>query len=104
MGVVENNIYKTVLNIVCRVTGIDEHKLFKSNKEECVDARCILVNKLSLIGFTESKIVYFTGLTQQCINKLKNSFSERRNRFSITINSQQIDNELTTYNLLHNEL
>lgn len=104
MGVVENNIYQAVLNTVCRVTGIDQQLLFKSNKEECVDARSILVNKLSNIGFTESRIVYFTGLTQQCINRLKNSFSERRNRFSITINSQQVDKELTTLNLLHNGL
>lgn len=89
-------LYQTVVVSVCRHTGIDKELLFKSNREECVDARAILVNVLACKGVTEREIVNLTGLTQQCVNKLKNNFSLRLHKWSVTTNLQSINNELTT--------
>lgn len=90
------DMYQKVVAIVCQTTGIDEYSMLHSNREVCVDARSILVNVLTEKGVTEGEISYLTGLTQQCINKLKNSFSSRLRKWSVTTNLQSINNELTT--------
>lgn len=90
------DFYQNVVGIVCRVTGIDEYNMLHSKKEVCVDARSILINVLTEKGITEGEISYLTGLTQQCVNKLKNNFSMRTRKWSITTNLQSVYNELTT--------
>ena len=98
------DMYQKVVAVVCQTTGIDEYSMFHSNKEVCVDARSILVNVLTERGITEGEISYLTGLTQQCVNKLKNNF------LSAPVNgvSQQIYNQFTTslqrYNLSTTDL
>lgn len=98
------DMYQKVVAVVCQTTGIDEYSMFHSNKEVCVDARSILVNVLTERGITEGEISYLTGLTQQCVNKLKNNFSIRTRKGV----SQQIYNQFTTslqrYNLSTTDL
>lgn len=90
------DMYQKVVAVVCQTTGIDEYSMFHSNKEVCVNARSILVNVLTERGITEGEISYLTGLTQQCVNKLKNNFSIRTRKWSVTTNLQSVYNELTT--------
>lgn len=65
------DLYCTVLSIVCRVTDLEENEIFCSNKEECVDARSLLIKTLIDNGITEKEIVRLTGLSQQRVNSLK---------------------------------
>lgn len=90
------DLYQSIVASVCKHTGVDGDILFKSNREECVDARAILINILAHKGITEHEIAGLTGLTQQCVNKLKNNFSFRLRKWSVTTNLQSINNELTT--------
>lgn len=94
MGI--RDLYGEALDAVCRVTEQKEGDVMHSNKECCVDARAILVNVLINKGLTEGEISSLTGLTQQCINKLKNNFPIRKRKWSVTMNLQCVDNELTT--------
>lgn len=94
MGI--RDLYGEALDAVCRVTEQKEGDVMHSNKECCVDARAILVNVLINKGLTEGEISSLTGLTQQCVNKLKNNFSVRKRKWSVTMNLQCVDNELTT--------
>lgn len=90
------DLYQSVVASVCKHTGVEGDMLFKSNREECVDARAILINILTYKGITEREIAALTGLAQQCVNKLKNNFSFRLRKWSVTTNLQSINNELTT--------
>lgn len=90
------DMYQEVVGVVSRQTGVDEYDMLHSNKEECVDARSILVNVLISKGVTENEIVSLTRLTQQCVNKLKNNFPNRLHKWSITTNLQAVNSELTT--------
>ena len=89
-------MYNKVKDSVCRHTEVGEEDMLGSNREECVDARSILVNVLISKGITEREISALTGLTQQCVNKLKNGFTFRLRKWSVTTNLQSINNELTT--------
>lgn len=90
------DMYKNVVAVVCEITGIEEKPMLHSNKEACVDARSILINTLTRMGFTECEISTLTGLSQQCVNKLKNNFQSRLTKWSVRTNLQSINNELTT--------
>lgn len=74
--------YQHVMDTVLRHYGMDEQPMLHSNKAECVDARATLVAVLIQKGLTESEMVQLTGLTQQCINKLKNSVRQREKGWS----------------------
>lgn len=90
-----NDLYQEILDIVCRVTGIGYDEIFSSNKEQCVDARSLLINTLIDKGLTEREIVYLTKMSQQRVNKLKNNFKYRIGKWSVTNNLQLINKYLT---------
>lgn len=89
------DLYCTVLSIVCRVTDLEENEIFCSNKEECVDARSLLIKTLIDNGITEKEIIRLTGLSQQRVNSLKNNFKYRIGKWSITNDLQRINKYLT---------
>lgn len=96
-------IFDKVVNIVSDRTGVNRNDLINSRKEECVDARSILINLLSELGFTDSLISKYTCLTRQGVNKLKNTFNDRKKHsFILSTNYQQIRNELATDQLISN--
>lgn len=90
------DMYNAVKESVCRNTEVNEADMLSSNREECVDARSILVDVLIRKGVTEKEVSSLTGLTRQCVNKLKNGFSHRLRKWSVSTNLQSIDNELAT--------
>ena len=67
-------VYQNIAGTISEITGLPYSEIINSNREECVDARSILVNKLLKTGFSERRISDYSGLTIQCINKLKNGF------------------------------
>lgn len=74
--------YQQIFAAVCRHYGLEEARLLRSNKEECVDARATLVHVCISKGLSEAELVQLTGLTQQCINKLRNSVRFREKKWS----------------------
>jgi hypothetical protein len=50
-----DEIYKDVLQVVASVTGISETGIIHSNKEECANARYLLVRYLAKI-FSDTEI------------------------------------------------
>ena len=80
--------------MVNEITGITD--VFGTNKEESVDARAILIYALSSKGVSDQEIASLTGLTRQCVNKLKNSHKYRKTKWSYISSLQQISNALAT--------
>lgn len=94
---VSEDVYKTVVETVCRACSIDPVMMFSSNKEIYVDARGLLIVVLVEYKFSESLISYLTGLTQQAINLLKNLYPDRIKRHYLLFHTlQQIHSELST--------
>lgn len=78
-------LYRSAKYSVLHHTEIDEELLLNSNKEECVDARCLLVSCLSKCGLKDADIAELTHLTRAGVCKLRNSFSRRGNRMFIIL-------------------
>lgn len=94
MGIIEK-YYREVVDITCRVCEINPENLFCSNKECYVDARCLIIMRLSSNGFTDARIADLTGLTRQAVNRVRNTFPYRYDRsFMLISYQQQISNEL----------
>ena len=74
--------YAKATECVSRHYGMEENRMLRSNKEECVDARATLVHVCISKGLSEAELVQLTGLTQQCINKLRNSVRFREKKWS----------------------
>lgn len=88
-----NDYFQNVVSSVCRHTGIDEARIYNSNKEACVDARYILVHLLSQ-KFTDEEIASFTGLSRTCANKIRNSFRYKLKKFSVRCTMEDICREV----------
>lgn len=74
-------------------------ELTACKKQECVDARTMVVQILVEHGLSEKDIADLLSMTRQGVNKLKNSFSQRmRNWYfrnvweSLATNSQRTSN------------
>lgn len=91
-----NSFYGKLIEKVSQVTGVKRERILTSNSEESVDARTILIYILSGKSISDMEIASLTGLTRQCVNKLKNGFKYRKNKWSLSSNLQQISNELAT--------
>lgn len=86
--------YRKVMAVVSRHYGMEEEPLLHSNREECVDARATLVGILIDRDLTEAELVQLTGLTQQCINKLKNSIRFREKGWAFRETLKAVRKEL----------
>lgn len=88
------NEFQRAAGSVCRHFGVDEVQMLHSNKNYCVDARAVLVSVLTDKGLSESELVELTGLTQQCINRLKNSIRFREKGWTFRESLRSIRHEL----------
>lgn len=88
-------IYEIAENVVCEVAELEYDKFMTSHEEIYVDARSILVDWLIREGFTEKMISKYSGMSQQRVNSLKNSFIRRRQKMSVDIYLQEINKKLT---------
>ena len=86
-------LYQNMVAAVCRHTGVGEVDVLESNKEECVDARYILIHFLSQY-LTDEDISRVTGLTRQAVNYIRNHFEQKMNKWSIKSNMSDIGDEI----------
>lgn len=69
-------LYKNILGKVCEMTELSCEKVCKSNLEECVDARYVVIAVLSE-KLSDKQIAEVSGWSVQLVNKAKNSFHNR---------------------------
>lgn len=68
--------YENILGKVCELTELSVEKVCKSNLEECVDARYVVIAVLSE-KLSDKQIADVSGWSVQLVNKAKNSFHKR---------------------------
>lgn len=69
-------IFNEVLGNVCKAMELDADSVMKSNKEECVDARYLVIAVLSE-RLSDRQIAEVSGWSYQLVNKARNSFHKR---------------------------
>lgn len=72
----KTELFNEILSKVSEVTELQPEEILKSNKEECVDARYVLIAVLSE-RLSDRQIAEVSGLSVQLVNKAKNSFKDR---------------------------
>ena len=65
-----------ILGKVCEMTELSCEKVCKSNLEECVDARYVVIAVLSE-KLSDKQIAEVSGWSVQLVNKARNSFHNR---------------------------
>lgn len=73
----QNEIFESVVQIVCEECGVCYGELINGANKQSVDARCILICSLTEIGFSEENIASYLAMTRQGVNKLKNTLKSR---------------------------
>lgn len=74
----KRDFFECVLGKVCEMTELSVEKVCKSNFEECVDARYVVIAALSE-KLSDKQIAEVSGWSVQLVNKAKNSFHKRCN-------------------------
>ena len=69
-------IFNEVLGNVCKAMELDADSVKYSNKEECVDARYLVVALLSE-RLSDRQIAEVSGWSYQLVNKARNAFKDR---------------------------
>ena len=72
----KRDYFDFILGKVCEMTELSAEKVCKSNLEECVDARYVLISVLSE-KLSDKQIAEVSGWSVQLVNKAKNSFASR---------------------------
>ena len=72
----KRDLFNEVLENVCRSLELDRESVMHSNKEECVDARYVIIAVLSE-RLSDRQIAEVSGWSVQLVNKAKNSFHNR---------------------------
>ena len=72
----KRDFFKNILEEVAEMTEISLEKVLKSNLEECVDARYVVIAVLSK-RLSDKQIAEVSGWSVQLVNKAKNSFHNR---------------------------
>ena len=70
------DLFNEVLDNVCKGTELDTDSVKSSNREECVDARYLVIAVLSE-KLSDKQIAEVSGWSVQLVNKAKNSFHNR---------------------------
>lgn len=73
---VEKDFFEKVISGVSDVSGLEVGAILHCNREECVDARYVLVAVLSEC-LSDRQISLASGLSVQLVNKAKNAFADR---------------------------
>ena len=68
--------FNFILGKVCEMTEISVEKVCKSNLEECVDARYVVIAVLSE-KLSDKQIAEVSGWSVQLVNKARNAFVNR---------------------------
>lgn len=77
-----SDFYNAMKRAVSEESGLDEEQILHSNREDCVDARYVLVHSLCLY-LTDGEVGRLTGLSNACVNKIRNAFGSKQKKFSV---------------------
>lgn len=69
-------LFNDVLDNVCNVADLDADSVKHCNKEECVDARYVVIAVLSE-KLSDKQIAEVSGWSVQLVNKARNCFHNR---------------------------
>lgn len=72
----KRDFFEEILGKVCEMTELSVEKVCKSNLEECVDARYLVIAVLSE-KLSDKQIAEVSGWSVQLVNKAKNHFVDR---------------------------
>lgn len=72
----ERDFFEKVILGVSNASGLEVGMILHCNREECVDARYVLVSVLSG-KLSDRQIARVSGLSVQLVNKAKNAFHNR---------------------------
>lgn len=72
----KREFFEEILGKVCEMTELSVEKVCKSNLEECVDARYVVIAVLSE-RLSDKQIAEISGWSVQLVNKAKNNFASR---------------------------
>ena len=71
-------LFDSILGKVCEMTELSVEKVCKSNLEECVDARYLVIAVLSA-KLSDKQIAEVSGWSVQLVSKVKGNFDKRCN-------------------------
>lgn len=86
----KTELFNEILSKVSEMTELQPEEILKSNKEECVDGRYILIQLLFKMGFTDTEVSERMGCSRQSINYAKNHFEERLVKWGVRVNYRDI--------------
>lgn len=72
----KKELFNEVMENVCRSLELDADSVMHSNKEECVDARYVVIAVLSE-RLSDRQIAEVSGWSVQLVNKARNAFVNR---------------------------
>lgn len=72
----KRDFFDFILGKVCEMAELSIEKVCKSNEEECVDARYVVISVLSE-KLSDKQIAEVSGWSVQLVNKARNSFHKR---------------------------
>lgn len=72
----KTELFNEILNKVAEETELDKESILHSNKEECTDARYILIQSLIRLGFTDTDMAALMGKSRQTICYMRNSYKK----------------------------
>jgi hypothetical protein len=72
----KRDFFEEILKNVCKSMDLDAESVKSSNREECVDARYVVIAVLSK-KLSDKQIAEVSGWSVQLVNKAKNSFHNR---------------------------
>lgn len=93
MNMKTRELYQIMMATVCRNTGIGETNMLESNKEECVDARYLLIHFLAQF-LTDEEISRQTNISRQSVNRIRNRFESKISKWSVKNCLHEISSEL----------
>ena len=74
----KQNLFIQVSEKVSETTGITIPDMLTSTKEECTDARYLLIRALTSLSFTDIDIAAHIGRTRQAVGYLRNNYKKSK--------------------------
>jgi hypothetical protein len=92
----KKDMFETVCRIVSESCEVDRVAMLCCRTQICVEARSMLVRSLLDVGFKEGDVATYSGLTRQCVNKLKNTFDLRMRDWGFRQMWKDVSNKMST--------
>lgn len=74
----KQNLFTQVSEKVSETTGIAISDMLSSVREECTDARYLLIRALTALSFTDIDIARHIGRTRQAVGYLRNRYKRSK--------------------------